>query len=88
VLSEKVSIGFGSEFRTETFEVIEGDKASWDGIGADSLQEIDRKTRKWNRYNLGAYFDVAFDVTEDFFIERNRYEDYSDFGGTTVCIKL
>ncbi len=27
VLSDKFSIGFGSEFRTETFEVIEGDRS-------------------------------------------------------------
>jgi iron complex outermembrane receptor protein len=40
---------------------------------------------KWNRYNLGGYFDVAFDVTEDFLINGTvRYEDYSDFGGATV----
>lgn len=86
VLSEKVSIGFGSEFRTETFEVIEGDKASWDGIGADSFAgNRPENSGKWNRYNLGAYFDVAFDVTEDFLLNGTvRYEDYSDFGGATV----
>ncbi|MFV8358668.1 TonB-dependent receptor plug domain-containing protein, partial [Flavobacterium sp. XS1P32] len=84
--SEKVSIGFGSEFRTETFEVIEGDKASWDGIGADSFAgNRPENSGKWNRYNLGAYFDVAFDVTEDFLLNGTvRYEDYSDFGGATV----
>jgi hypothetical protein len=32
------------------------------------LQETDLKNSgKWNRYNLGAYFDVAY-VTEDFLI--------------------
>jgi iron complex outermembrane receptor protein len=40
---------------------------------------------KWNRYNLGAYFDVAYDVTEDFLINGTlRHEEYSDFGGATV----
>ena len=86
ILSDKVSIGFGSEMRTETFEVIEGDKASWDGIGADSFAgNRPENSGKWNRYNLGAYFDLAYDVTEDFLINGTvRYEDYSDFGGATV----
>lgn len=86
VLSDKISIGFGSEIRTETFEVTEGDKASWDGIGADSFAgNRPENSAKWNRYNLGAYFDVAYDVTEDFLINGTvRYEDYSDFGGATV----
>ncbi|UQD56448.1 TonB-dependent receptor [Flavobacterium sp. K5-23] len=86
VLSDKISIGFGSEIRTETFGVTEGDKASWDGIGADSFAgNRPENSGKWNRYNLGAYFDLAYDVTEDFLINGTvRYEDYSDFGGATV----
>lgn len=86
VLSDKVSIGFGSEIRTETFEVTEGDKASWDGIGADSFAgNRPENSGKWNRYNLGAYFDLAYDVTENFLLNGTlRYEDYSDFGDATV----
>ncbi|MCL6460350.1 MAG: TonB-dependent receptor [Flavobacterium micromati] len=85
-LSDKISIGFGSEFRTENFEVIEGDKASWDGIGADSFAgNRPENSGKWNRYNLGAYFDIAYDVTEDFLINGTlRHEEYSDFGGATI----
>jgi iron complex outermembrane receptor protein len=45
IVSDKVSIGFGTEFRTENFEVI-GDKASWDGIGADSFAGNDLKTQE------------------------------------------
>ncbi|HEY4616666.1 MAG TPA: TonB-dependent receptor [Flavobacterium sp.] len=86
ILSDKISIGFGSEIRTETFEVIEGDKASWDGQGADSFAgNRPENSGKWNRYNLGAYFDLAYDITEDFLINGTlRYEDYSDFGDATV----
>ncbi|MFV5689336.1 TonB-dependent receptor [Flavobacterium sp. ZT3R25] len=86
VLSDKVSIGFGSEIRTETFEVTEGDKASWDGIGADSFAgNRPENSGKWNRYNLGAYFDLAYNVTENFLLNGTlRYEDYSDFGDATV----
>lgn len=86
VLSDKISIGFGSEFRTETFEVMEGDKASWDGIGADSFAgNRPENSGKWNRYNIGVYGDLAYDVTKDFLVNGTvRYEDYSDFGSATV----
>lgn len=86
VLSDKVSIGFGSEFRTENFEIIAGDEASYVGIGADSFQgNTPENSGKFNRYNLGGYFDLAYDVTKDFLINGTvRYEDYSDFGGATV----
>lgn len=86
VLSDKISIGFGSEFRTENFEVIEGSKASWDGLGADSFAgNRPENSGKWNRYNLGVYFDLAYDITKDFLINGTaRYEDYSDFGSATV----
>jgi len=86
VLSDKISLGFGSEFRTETYEIIEGDKASWDGEGADSFSgNRPEDSGKWNRYNLGGYFDLAYDFTNDFLVNATvRYENYSDFGGATV----
>ncbi|MES2853939.1 MAG: TonB-dependent receptor [Bacteroidota bacterium] len=86
VLSDKISIGFGSEVRTETFLINEGDKASWDGFGADSFAgNRPENSGKWNRYNLGGYFDLAYDFTKDFSVNGTvRYEDYSDFGAATV----
>ncbi|MCI4443870.1 MAG: TonB-dependent receptor [Lentimicrobium sp.] len=86
VLSDKISIGFGSEFRTETFEVVEGDKASWDGSGADSFAgNRPENSGKWNRYNIGVYGDLAYDISKDFLVNGTlRYEDYSDFGSSTV----
>ena len=85
-VSDKISIGFGSEFRTENFEIIAGDEASYVGLGADSFQgNTPENSGKFNRYNLGGYFDLAYDVTKDFLINGTvRYEDYSDFGGATV----
>jgi len=86
VLSDEISIGFGSEFRSETFEVIEGDKASWDGIGADSFAgNRPENSGKWNRYNIGGYAGITYDVTKEFKMDGTiRYEDYSDFGAATV----
>lgn len=86
ILSDQFSIGFGTEFRSENFSVIEGDKASWDGTGADSFAgNRPENSGKWNRYNVGVYLDVAFDVTKDFQLNGTvRHEEYSDFGGATV----
>ncbi|PWB25760.1 TonB-dependent receptor [Flavobacterium sp. HTF] len=86
IVSDQISIGFGTEFRSEYFSVIEGDKASWDGLGADSFAgNRPENSGKWNRYNVGVYLDVAFDITKDFLINGTvRHEEYSDFGGATV----
>ncbi len=86
VIDKQLSIGFGSEFRTETFEIIAGDKASYEGSGADSFQgNAPENSGKFNRYNIGAYLDVAYDATKDFLINGTaRYENYSDFGSATV----
>lgn len=86
IVSDKISIGFGTEFRSEYFTVMEGDKASWDGTGADSFAgNRPENSGKWNRYNVGVYLDVAYDITKDFLINGTvRHEEYSDFGGATV----
>jgi iron complex outermembrane receptor protein len=85
-LNEKIGIAFGSEFRTETFEVIEGELASYDGGGADSFAgNRPENSGKFNRYNFGGYFDVAYDITEDFLVNGTaRLENYSDFGNAFV----
>ena len=85
-ISETVSIGFGSEFRTENFEIFEGDEASYVGVGADSFQgNTPENSGKFNRYNLGGYLDLAVDFTKDFLVNGTvRYENYSDFGDATV----
>jgi iron complex outermembrane receptor protein len=85
-LSEQVSIGFGSEFRSETFEITPGDRASWDGIGADSFAgNRPENSGIFNRYNFGGYFDLGYDVTKQFLISATiRNEYYSDFGNAFV----
>lgn len=86
VLSDKISLGFGSEFRVENYEIFEGDKASWEGQGADSFSgNRPEESAKWNRYNLGGYIDLAYDFSQDFLINGTvRYENYSDFGDAIV----
>lgn len=85
-LTEKISIAFGSEVRTESFEVRAGDEASYVGVGADSYQgNTPENSGKFTRFNMGFYGDAAFDVNEDFLLNGTvRWEDYSDFGSATV----
>ncbi|QXP53380.1 TonB-dependent receptor [Cellulophaga sp. HaHa_2_1] len=86
LLSDKVSIGIGAEFRAETFEVIEGELASYDGGGADSFAgNSPENSGKFNRYNFGGYLSLDYDVTDAFLLSGTiRTENYSDFGNTFV----
>ncbi len=86
LLSDKVSIGVGAEFRTETFEVIEGELASYDGGGADSFSGNDpRNSGKFNRYNIGGYLSLDYDISDAFLLSGTiRTENYSDFGNAFV----
>ncbi|HEY5692581.1 MAG TPA: TonB-dependent receptor, partial [Cyclobacteriaceae bacterium] len=86
VVSDQIGIAFGSEFRSETFTVIPGEVSSYDGGGADSFSgNRPENSGKFNRYNFGGYFDVAFDITKDFLLNGTaRVENYSDFGSAFV----
>ncbi len=86
LINDQISIGFGAEFRTEVFEITEGDLASYDGGGSDSFGgNRPENSGKFNRYNFGGYFDISADITEDFLVNGTvRLEDYSDFGQAFV----
>lgn len=86
VVSDNFSVAFGSEFRTEIFEVSSGDEASYIGVGADSYQgNTPENSGKFNRYNIGYYASASLDLSKDFLVEGTiRYEDYSDFGSKAV----
>lgn len=85
-LNDKVGIGFGTEFRSETFEVIAGDESSYIYGGAESYAGNEKvNSFESNRHNIGAYVDVSLDLTKDFLINGTvRGENYSDFGNTLV----
>ncbi len=85
-ISDMFGFAFGSEFRNETFNVIAGSEASYEGGGADSFAGNDpRNSGKFNRYNFGGYADFAMDFTEDFLVNATaRVENYSDFGSAFV----
>lgn len=85
-VSDKVTMSFGSEFRSETFEIIAGDLASYEAGGADSFAGNSAENSFIaNRYNFGGYLSFGFDLTEDFLIDATgRLENYSDFGDAFV----
>jgi iron complex outermembrane receptor protein len=85
-VSEKIFVGFGTEFRAENFKEIAGDTASYSKGGAESFPGILSKNAvNASRYNFGAYADFGFDITDNFFIGlTGRSEKYSDFGNANV----
>ena len=85
-ISDKFSIAFGSEARSETFQIIAGDTASYSGEGANSFPGIRADNARTNsRFNLGAYFDASYDITPNWLINGTvRTEKYSDFGNANV----
>ena len=85
-LTKQIGLAFGSEFRSETFETIEGDRTSYYLGGPDSFAgNSDVNSFISNRYNVGVYLDLAFDITDDFLINATaRGENYSDFGDAFV----
>ena len=84
--TDKLSVGFGAEARSETFKIIAGDTASFVGQGSNSFPGINTINAATNsRTNIGAYADVNYDVTKDFLINATaRTEKYSDFGNANV----
>lgn len=85
-VSDNFNIGFGAEARNETYEIIAGDTASYSGEGSNSFPGIRAENaRTYSRFNMGAYIDATWDITEDFMIQGTyRAERYSDFGNASV----
>jgi iron complex outermembrane recepter protein len=85
-VAKDVFLAFGTEFRSENWSLIPGDTSSYSGQGANSFfGYLPRNSIKANRYNLGAYADVTWDITENFLIGGTiRNEQYSDFGNAFV----
>ena len=85
-LSDKVKIGFGSEFRNETYSVIAGDTASSSGEGSNSYPGIGLNSQSTNsRYNVGAYGDLTWEPSSMLLVNGTaRMENYSDFGNAFI----
>jgi iron complex outermembrane receptor protein len=85
-VTDKLNIGFGSEFRSENYQIFAGDTASYSGEGANSFPGVNEVNAiKVNRFNIGGYFDLSYDITKAWLINGTvRQEYYSDFGSAFV----
>lgn len=85
-VTDKFNVAFGSEFRSETFQIIAGDTASYFKEGSNSFPGIRSENARTNsRFNFGAYLDLSYDITKDWLVNGTiRGENYSDFGGAFV----
>ena len=86
IISDDLSFAFGTEFRYETFEVVEGELGSYDGGGADSFAgNSPENSGVFSRYNLGGYASLNWSPSENLILDGTiRAENYSDFGNAFV----
>ena len=93
-LEEEMSVAGGLEWREESFQIISGDKASWEAgplanqgfsIGSHGFKGFGPESQGTNtRRSYAAYIDTETYFTDDFMIGAAlRYEDFSSFGNTT-----
>jgi iron complex outermembrane recepter protein len=85
-VSKNFGVAFGAEFRNENFEIFAGDAGSTYGGGSNSFPGIQAdKAGKFRRFNMGAYVDLAWDITPKWLLNGTvRGENYSDFGPANV----
>jgi iron complex outermembrane receptor protein len=92
-LEEEMSIAGGLEWREESFQIISGDKASWEAgpladqgfsIGSHGFKGFGPESQGTNtRRSYAAYIDTETYFTDDFMIGAAlRYENFSSFGDT------
>ncbi|MFT5011875.1 MAG: iron complex outermembrane receptor protein [Patiriisocius sp.] len=84
-LSSDLNLGFGAEWREETFSSIAGEFNAY-GVspgpsGMTSVTPSD--AGEFDRDNVALYADLEQDISEDWLMQYAlRYEDFSDFGST------
>ncbi|QDE30222.1 TonB-dependent receptor plug domain-containing protein [Shewanella polaris] len=90
---EDISFATGFEWREESFEIGQGEEASWIAgpyadqgfnIGSHGFKGFGPESAgKNDRSNIGIYTDVEAHLTDDFLVGLAlRYEDFSTFGDT------
>ncbi len=83
-LGDAVNLGFGMEWREETYTVKTGEPNASVGAGSSGFKGITpADSGAFSRDNWAMYADVEYDVTDALLVQvAGRYEDFSDFGGT------
>lgn len=83
-LTDTIYLGFGAEWREETFTTIAGEAAALVGAGPSGMTAVGpADAGEFSRDNIALYVDAEYDLSDDFLLQTAlRYEDFSDFGGT------
>ena len=94
-LSDRVNLAGGLEWRKETYQIVAGERASWDGDPALSVQGFavgsngfggftPETAGEFSRENVAAYVDLEWEASDRFLLNAAiRFEDFTDFGTTT-----
>ncbi len=79
---DKLTVSFGAEARSESFEVVAGQEESYVDGGAQSFPGLQPgNALDEGRNNIGAYIGLDYDLSDNtFFGGAARFENYSDFG--------
>lgn len=83
-ISELVYLGFGFEWREETFTTVAGESAALVSPGTSGLSAVSpADAGEFSRDNYALYADAEYDVSDNLLLQGAiRYEDFSDFGST------
>lgn len=83
-LTDDVFLGFGAEWREETFTTLSGEAASLVGSGPSGMTSVTpADAGEFSRDNIAVYVDAEYNVSDALLVQGAlRYEDFSDFGGT------
>lgn len=83
-LTDAVFLGFGAEWREETFTTLAGEAASLVGAGPSGMTSVTpADAGEFSRDNIAVYVDAEYSVSDSLLLQGAlRYENFSDFGGT------
>ncbi|MEH6590620.1 MAG: TonB-dependent receptor [Halioglobus sp.] len=84
-LTDNLSLGFGGEWREETYTIKAGEPASYVPPGSSGMEGRPPSVAgEFDRDNWAVYGDLEHDITDNWLMQYAlRYEDFSDFGDTT-----
>ena len=93
-VNDQLFLAAGAEYRTEEFEIVAGDQASWEigplaeqgfSSGSNGFSGFpDIAAGTWSRSNSAFYVEAELDALENWLlVGAVRYENFDDFGSTT-----